>query len=173
MSFSALIARLRGSGSGPEMGAEGPPTNNADAPPADGIIQLSPVRRQGPARRQVPGAGGALQGAPRQGQDNRGMLSPAPDPPLPLGVDPACLVAEGLKMQMFDQQKFKKVLGDGPEPSHPPKTSTGRKPATHPSWFQLWPPHRWDFIGHVSGVGQWMQLEGLESSHGGRLIYCL
>ena len=123
MSFSALIARLRGSGPGPEMGAEGPPTNNADAPPADGIIQLSPVRRQGPARRQVPGAGGPLQGAPRQGKDNRGRRSPAPDASLPLGVDPACLVAEGLKMQMFDQQKFKKVLGDGPEPSHSPKTS--------------------------------------------------
>ena len=55
-----------------------------------------------------------------------------------------------------------------------PGSGRGRKPATHPSLFQLWPPpHRWDFIGHVSGVGQWIQLEGLESSHGGRLICCL
>ena len=42
-----------------------------------------------------------------------------------------------------------------------------------PRGFNCGPPHRWDFIGHVSGVGQWMQLEGLESSHGGRLICCL
>ena len=42
-----------------------------------------------------------------------------------------------------------------------------------PRCFNCGPPHRWDFIGHVSGVGQWMQLEGLESSHGGRLICCL